>query len=123
VGNVELAVSSRHPDWSRPRVGEHATKYLALVHLDAGAMKKPAQHWRGMKPTGRHDHVCYRRGMEVTVWFALRDGKAFILQCPSRQRVKRRNGSSISSPRGAIASAPAMWAAPFTGRMRSKGCA
>ncbi len=49
LGNVELAVSSRHPDWSRRRTREHALKYLALVHLDGSEHKKPAQLSGGMK--------------------------------------------------------------------------
>jgi nitrate/nitrite transport system ATP-binding protein len=49
LGNVELAVSSRHPSWTRRRVREHAMKFLALVHLDGSAMKKPAQLSGGMK--------------------------------------------------------------------------
>jgi nitrate/nitrite transport system ATP-binding protein len=49
LGNVELAVSSRHPDWSRSRIREHALKYLALVHLDGSEHKKPAQLSGGMK--------------------------------------------------------------------------
>jgi len=31
LGNVELAVASRHPGWRRSRIREHAMKYLALV--------------------------------------------------------------------------------------------
>jgi nitrate/nitrite transport system ATP-binding protein len=49
LGNVELAVSSRHPDWPRRRIREHATKYLTLVHLDGSEHKKPAQLSGGMK--------------------------------------------------------------------------
>ena len=49
LGNVELAVSSRHPGWSRRRIREHAMKYLALVHLDGSEHKKPAQLSGGMK--------------------------------------------------------------------------
>jgi nitrate/nitrite transport system ATP-binding protein len=49
LGNVELAVSSRHPDWSRRQIREHALKYLALVHLDGAEHKKPAQLSGGMK--------------------------------------------------------------------------
>jgi nitrate/nitrite transport system ATP-binding protein len=49
LGNVELAVSSRHPDWSKSRVREHAMKYLALVHLDGSELKKPAQLSGGMR--------------------------------------------------------------------------
>jgi nitrate/nitrite transport system ATP-binding protein len=49
LGNVELAVSSRHPGWSRRQIREHAMKYLALVHLDGAEDKKPAQLSGGMK--------------------------------------------------------------------------
>ena len=49
LGNVELAVSSRHPDWSRQQIREHAMKYLALVHLDGSEHKKPQQLSGGMK--------------------------------------------------------------------------
>jgi nitrate/nitrite transport system ATP-binding protein len=49
LGNVELAVASRHPDWPRRRIREHAMKYLALVHLDGSEMKTPAQLSGGMK--------------------------------------------------------------------------
>jgi nitrate/nitrite transport system ATP-binding protein len=49
LGNVELAVSSRHSGWSRSRIREHAMKYLALVHLDGSEHKKPAQLSGGMK--------------------------------------------------------------------------
>ncbi len=47
--NVELAVSSRHPDWSRHQVTDHAEKYLSLVHLDAAMDKKPTQLSGGMR--------------------------------------------------------------------------
>jgi nitrate/nitrite transport system ATP-binding protein len=47
--NVELAVTSRHPEWSRSQVREHAAKYLALVHLDQAMNKKPAQLSGGMR--------------------------------------------------------------------------
>jgi len=49
LGNVELAVSSRHPDWSRAQIREHAIKYLTLVHLDGSEHKKPSQLSGGMK--------------------------------------------------------------------------
>jgi nitrate/nitrite transport system ATP-binding protein len=49
LGNVELAVSSRNPDWPRAQVRAHAMKYLALVHLDGSEHKKPAQLSGGMK--------------------------------------------------------------------------
>src|SRR5215470_5379244 len=35
LGNVELAVQSRHPDWPRRRARAHALKFLGLVNLDA----------------------------------------------------------------------------------------
>jgi nitrate/nitrite transport system ATP-binding protein len=47
--NVELAVSSRHPDWSKAQIRDHAAKYLGLVHLDAAMDKKPSQLSGGMK--------------------------------------------------------------------------
>jgi len=49
LGNVELAVSSRHPGWPRAQIRTHAMKYLALVHLDGSEHKKPAQLSGGMK--------------------------------------------------------------------------
>ena len=49
LGNVELAVSSRHPGWSKMQVRTHATKYLNLVHLDQAMAKKPAQLSGGMR--------------------------------------------------------------------------
>src|SRR5262245_58960585 len=49
LGDVELAVSSRHPDWWRSQVREHAMKYLTLVQLDRSELKKPAQLSGGMK--------------------------------------------------------------------------
>ena len=49
LANVELAVSSRHGDWSRGQIREHAMKYLTLVHLDGSEHKKPSQLSGGMK--------------------------------------------------------------------------
>jgi nitrate/nitrite transport system ATP-binding protein len=49
LANVELAVSSRHPDWTRVQVRAHATKYLGLVHLDHAMTKKPSQLSGGMR--------------------------------------------------------------------------
>jgi nitrate/nitrite transport system ATP-binding protein len=49
LANIELAVSSRHPGWTRAQVREHATKYLTLVHLDHAADKKPSQLSGGMR--------------------------------------------------------------------------
>jgi nitrate/nitrite transport system ATP-binding protein len=49
LANIELAVSSRHPSWTKAQVREHATKYLNLVHLEHAAAKKPAQLSGGMR--------------------------------------------------------------------------
>ena len=49
LGNVELAVSSRHKDWSKVQVREHAMRYLDLVHLTGSENKKPQQLSGGMK--------------------------------------------------------------------------
>ena len=38
LANVELAVASRHGDWSRSQIREHAMKYLTLVHLDGSEL-------------------------------------------------------------------------------------
>jgi nitrate/nitrite transport system ATP-binding protein len=40
--NIELGVASRHRDWSRAQVREHAGRYLDLVHLSGSEQKKPA---------------------------------------------------------------------------------
>ncbi|MFM9846067.1 MAG: ABC transporter ATP-binding protein [Hyphomicrobiaceae bacterium] len=47
--NVELAVSSRHRDWSGAQVRAHAERYLSLVHLEDAGQKKPAQLSGGMR--------------------------------------------------------------------------
>ncbi len=47
--NVQLAVTSRHPNWTKAQVRDHAMKFLALVHLDHAADKKPSQLSGGMK--------------------------------------------------------------------------
>ena len=49
LGNVELAVSSRRPDWPRSRVREHALRYLDLVHLKGSETRKPSQLSGGMR--------------------------------------------------------------------------
>lgn len=49
LANVELAVSSRHRDWSASEVRAHAEKYLELVHLTDARFKKPAQLSGGMR--------------------------------------------------------------------------
>jgi len=49
LGNVELAVSSRHPDWTRAQVRAHAMRYLELVHLSGSEAKKPSQLSGGMR--------------------------------------------------------------------------
>ena len=49
IGNIELAVSSRHRDWPRDQVRAHAERYLDLVHLKESGHKKPAQLSGGMR--------------------------------------------------------------------------
>jgi nitrate/nitrite transport system ATP-binding protein len=49
LANVELAVASRHRDWPRVQVREHAMKYLDLVHLTGSENKKPSQLSGGMR--------------------------------------------------------------------------
>ena len=49
LGNVELAVSSRHKDWTRSQVRAHAQRFLDLVHLTGSEGKKPSQLSGGMR--------------------------------------------------------------------------
>lgn len=49
LGNVELAVASRHRDWSRADIRTHAMRFLDLVHLSGSETKKPSQLSGGMK--------------------------------------------------------------------------
>ena len=49
LGNVELAVASRHKDWSRAQVRTHAQRFLDLVHLTGSEGKKPSQLSGGMR--------------------------------------------------------------------------
>jgi len=49
LANVELAVASRHRDWPRAQVRDHAMKYLDLVHLSGSETKKPSQLSGGMR--------------------------------------------------------------------------
>ncbi len=49
LGNVELAVGSRHKDWPRSKVREHAQRFLDLVHLTGSESKKPSQLSGGMR--------------------------------------------------------------------------
>src|SRR5512145_340458 len=49
LGNVELAVSSRRPEWSRGQIRDHAMRYLTRVHLDRSEHKQPSQLSGGMK--------------------------------------------------------------------------
>lgn len=47
--NIQLAVASRFPDWSKAQVREQCEKYLRMVHLDGAEDKKPAHLSGGMK--------------------------------------------------------------------------
>lgn len=47
--NIQLAVSSRFPDWSKEQVRAQCGKYLEMVHLTDAEDKKPAQLSGGMK--------------------------------------------------------------------------
>ncbi|MCB1548750.1 MAG: ABC transporter ATP-binding protein [Hyphomicrobiaceae bacterium] len=49
MGNIELAISSRHPEWSRAEIRAHAERYLELVHLEGAAAKRPSELSGGMK--------------------------------------------------------------------------
>lgn len=49
LGNVSYAVSARHPDWSREKVREHATRFIELVGLGNAIDRRPAELSGGMK--------------------------------------------------------------------------
>ena len=49
LGNVAFAVRSRHRDWPRSRVQDHARRVLDLVGLAEAAGRKPAELSGGMK--------------------------------------------------------------------------
>ncbi len=49
LGNVAFAVRSRHRDWPRGRVQDHARRVLDLVGLAEAAGRKPAELSGGMK--------------------------------------------------------------------------
>lgn len=47
--NVCFAIKSRHPDWSKQKILEHAYKFLDLVGLKNVGKKKPSELSGGMK--------------------------------------------------------------------------
>jgi nitrate/nitrite transport system ATP-binding protein len=47
--NVEFAVRSRWPEWTKVQVQEHSTKYLEMVGLGHALNKKPSELSGGMK--------------------------------------------------------------------------
>lgn len=48
--NVTFGVAARYPDWSKAKVIEHSTKYLAMVGLEGDAIhRKPSQLSGGMR--------------------------------------------------------------------------
>jgi len=48
-GNIAFAVTSRWPEWDRPRVRAHCQKYIDLVNLTGAEKKRPAELSGGMK--------------------------------------------------------------------------
>ena len=50
LGNVRFGVCARHPDWTRARVDEVATRHLSMLGLSAEAIhRKPSQLSGGMR--------------------------------------------------------------------------
>ena len=49
MANIEFAVKSRWPDWSKAKVQEQCQKFIDLVRLTGSEDKKPAQLSGGMK--------------------------------------------------------------------------
>ena len=49
LANVAFAVKSRWPDWSRAKIDEHATRFIAMVGLKGAEHKKPSELSGGMK--------------------------------------------------------------------------
>ncbi len=48
--NVTFGVKARHPEWTKAKVEEHATKFLAMVGLEGDVIKrKPSQLSGGMR--------------------------------------------------------------------------
>lgn len=47
--NVMFAVQSKHPDWSKEQVRDHAHRYLKLASLTTGLDRKPHQLSGGMR--------------------------------------------------------------------------
>ncbi len=47
--NVDLAVSSVHPDWTREKRREHVTRYLEMVNLGHALGKRPSELSGGMR--------------------------------------------------------------------------
>jgi nitrate/nitrite transport system ATP-binding protein len=49
AANVELAVESAFPEWSKEKVRDHAQRYLEMVGLGAAGAKRPGQLSGGMR--------------------------------------------------------------------------
>jgi nitrate/nitrite transport system ATP-binding protein len=49
LGNVSYAVGSKHRNWSKAQINEHAEKFIDLVGLKGAEYKKPSELSGGMK--------------------------------------------------------------------------
>ena len=95
LGNVELAVSSRHPDWSRRQVREHAMKYLAL-----GASRRLRAQEAGAA-LGRHEAARRHRPRAGDRAAHAADGRAVLRARRADARLAAGRGDRHPPPRRA----------------------